>query len=230
MDIYKLPNRIELYFVSFTFFIVLFTVVLMYTNYELYYLFAEEDGFIEWLSVLGLFMGSIVCAYRFFKLRKIRSLLFLVCLLLAAFALFFGAGEEMSWGQRVFDIKLPLFFQKYNFQKEINVHNLLFKNFNMKYLIFGRLRDVVIIFYLFVLPWLYKKRNKIKKVCDRLAVPIPYLRQIIIYAVIMIILQIVPFKRKWELMEMAGAFIFFVIIFNPCNREIYNPDYVLNVK
>jgi hypothetical protein len=36
----------------------------------------------------------------------------------------FGAGEEISWGQRIFDIETPEVLQKENVQDEINIHNM----------------------------------------------------------------------------------------------------------
>jgi hypothetical protein len=43
---------------------------------------------------------------------------------LSVFCLF-AAGEEISWGQRVFGFMPPEMFQKLNFQQELNFHNIL---------------------------------------------------------------------------------------------------------
>ena len=36
----------------------------------------------------------------------------------------FGAGEEISWGQRLFEIESSGFFDENNAQGEMNLHNL----------------------------------------------------------------------------------------------------------
>ncbi|MBP1768446.1 MAG: hypothetical protein H6P98_2561, partial [Candidatus Aminicenantes bacterium] len=52
-----------------------------------------------------------------------------VCLLLAL-VFFLGAGEEISWGQRIFHIRPPEYFQSKNVQHELNIHNLEIFNTN----------------------------------------------------------------------------------------------------
>ena len=45
--------------------------------------------------------------------------------LLLALAFFYGAGEEISWGQRLLGFGSPEFFEAYNLQEETNLHNFL---------------------------------------------------------------------------------------------------------
>lgn len=47
-------------------------------------------------------------------------------LIFATLCSFFLAGEEISWGQRVFNIETPEYWQDINAQDEINIHNLDF--------------------------------------------------------------------------------------------------------
>jgi hypothetical protein len=42
-----------------------------------------------------------------------------------AFGFFVIAGEEISWGQRIFQVQSPEFFLQYNEQQELNIHNFL---------------------------------------------------------------------------------------------------------
>ena len=58
----------------------------------------KEDGLIEYLTAL---------------------LLLAICILLAL-GLFFGFGEEISWGQRIFEVTANGFFREYNLQGETN--------------------------------------------------------------------------------------------------------------
>ena len=45
--------------------------------------------------------------------------------LLLALAFFYGAGEEISWGQRLLGFGSPELFEAYNLQEETNLHNFL---------------------------------------------------------------------------------------------------------
>lgn len=63
--------------------------------------YTVEDGPIEWLTVVALMSSCILWIVRVVKLRKKKSLLFLALMLGVAAVFFFGAGEEISWGQRL---------------------------------------------------------------------------------------------------------------------------------
>jgi len=83
-----------------------------------------EDSLTEWLQVLALVAASI--AYLRLALvlhRRARRALALLCVGIAAGA-FFVAGEEISWGQRLFGLALPEALAELNKQDEINVHNI----------------------------------------------------------------------------------------------------------
>src|SRR4051812_13763210 len=99
--------------------------ILFYTNVVRFEAYVQEDGIVEWLTVLGLVLGCIVCLRRFFVLRKHRTAWFLIVTFGLALLLFFAAGEEISWGQRIFGIKSSEFFKERNSQGETNLHNLV---------------------------------------------------------------------------------------------------------
>ncbi len=44
--------------------------------------------------------------------------------LLGAFAFVFAAGEEISWGQRIFGFETPSYLREINLQNEFNLHNI----------------------------------------------------------------------------------------------------------
>ena len=77
----------------------------------------KEDHFFEWLTAICL-MGC--CVYFFLSFRKYRNLYFLLLALL----MFFGAGEEISWGQRIFGYATPENVKELNVQGEFTLHNL----------------------------------------------------------------------------------------------------------
>lgn len=84
-----------------------------------------EDGHIENATCL-LYLAACATAgalaYTYYKRRE-RSLGSLALLLSLGF--FFIAMEEISWGQRILQVKTPEVLLQYNTQQELNAHNLL---------------------------------------------------------------------------------------------------------
>jgi len=79
-----------------------------------------EDGLIEYISVLFWLIGFLICLRYLFRKKKKYRLITTVFCLICLFAL----GEEISWGQRILDIKTPEYIEKHSRQREINFHNL----------------------------------------------------------------------------------------------------------
>lgn len=83
-----------------------------------------EDGPIEWLTAIIYLAAALLAgmlAYRFHRDRRPVHEALSVVLFVGMFLI---GMEEISWGQRVFDIASPDFFMKANRQQEINFHNL----------------------------------------------------------------------------------------------------------
>jgi predicted membrane metal-binding protein len=205
-------------------------LILFFTKPAAFSWFIDEDGIAEWLTVIGLLACTVVCITRFIRLRNQKKKLFLIFLLLAALVFLFGAGEELSWGQRLFNIESSKFFVEHNTQQEINIHNLVFGKLRLNKLIFSLLLSICICLYLFVLPVLYRKSKKIKQLTDNLAGPVPRNYQIFAYILLFIIIGIITDSRKWELLEMGGALLFLAIFLNPLNVDIFQPHSVEHLK
>lgn len=92
---------------------------------------ASEDGAIEYLGALYFFISSILFLVLFrlsrngndFQIVKTKKNIFY---LLFCIMFLFAAGEEVSWGQRIFHIAVPNSWEAINVQKEFNIHNLRF--------------------------------------------------------------------------------------------------------
>ena len=194
-------------------------VVLFYIDLPAFSTFIDEDGIAEWVTVIALVGCAVISITRFFQLRKQKKKLFLTFLLISALVLLFGAGEELSWGQRLFNIQSSDFFNEHNTQKEINIHNLVFGGLKLNKLIFSLLLTVCICLFLFFLPILYHNSEKIKHFVELSAIPVPRNYQIVSYIMLFIVIAIINDPRKWELLEMGGALLFLAIIYNPLNRE-----------
>lgn len=93
-----------------------------------------EDHYFENAGAISLFIASIISFYIFLRALKTRNLtkmhwFKLLVLLGLAGLYFFGGGEEISWGQRIFNIKEPTALEQENTQGELNIHNLaIFEN------------------------------------------------------------------------------------------------------
>ena len=88
-----------------------------------------EDHFFEIVGAFSLFVTSLLFFYAFRMARKspantriswVKQLLFL-CL---GVLFFVGAGEEISWGQRILGFQTPEPISEVNKQEEFNIHNL----------------------------------------------------------------------------------------------------------
>jgi len=135
--------------------------------------YVMEDGLVEWLTVIPLLWGFFISIARIIKLRSQRSVLFLVCLAGCALFFLFGAGEEISWGQRIFDIETPESLNEINTQREMNLHNIRIGKVKINKLIFGLILGISIGIYISLLPILYYKLPQIKKLANTCAIPIP---------------------------------------------------------
>ena len=82
-----------------------------YINHEWFaVVYVVEDGIAEWLTVVALAAGMGVCFWRVAAFWRERSILFLSFTFLYGLVFLFGAGEEISWGQRIFNTESSRFF------------------------------------------------------------------------------------------------------------------------
>ena len=90
---------------------------------DAYYLAVQEDEVLEW-STFWVFVGA-ACVYLLVAVRPRFSVkISWFPIGLALFCLFV-ALEEISWGQRIFGYRPPEYFLQYNFQQELNLHNVV---------------------------------------------------------------------------------------------------------
>lgn len=186
--------------------------------------YAEEDGFIEWFTVVSLLFASSICIVRAFRIGKKRGLVFLACLCFMSLIFIFGAGEEISWGQRIFNIESSEFFQQHNAQKETNFHNLKIGGVKINKLVFGKILSICVVIYLVLLPILYRRKEWAKKLVNTFAIPLPKLLYIVSYAALFLILLSIPSKHRGELLEFGGATLFAFMILFPANKELFDVE------
>jgi len=194
---------------------------LFYTDLSKFEQYVQEDGIVEWLTVLGLFVSSMVCFYRVKKLFYKKSKWFLFVTLALGFFFFFAAGEEISWGQRIFGIATPEYFQQHNAQHETNLHNLVIGGVKLNKLIFSFLLVGILAIFLVVVPVLYQKNSVVKKMLDVSGLPVPQLYQVLGFFIVFMVISFLKHGKNAELLECGGALLFFLIVRYSKNREIF---------
>lgn len=110
-------------------FAVLPYAVLLMPSASLHHAMMKEDGVFETGSALCWLFCVVIFFYLYRKDRQGCDLIFVrtgrnIFLLLLAGVFFFGFGEEISWGQRIFGLSTPEPLREINEQGELNIHNL----------------------------------------------------------------------------------------------------------
>jgi hypothetical protein len=98
----------------------------------------SEDGWAEWATVCAFALAAglaLHAARTMGRERATRRLHWLALLGLSAFCVFV-AGEEISWGQRLFGFRPAALFLENNHQQESNLHNLLKGIFETRWMVF----------------------------------------------------------------------------------------------
>lgn len=120
--------------------------------------FLKEDAIAENLGALFLLLTSLVLLagtiswYRSTDNRDRSFWLKFLLLIFTGIAFFWAAGEEISWGQRIFDISTPESLKAVNQQRELNLHNLNTRFFN------NGLETIILLAIL--VPTIFRLRNR----------------------------------------------------------------------
>jgi len=210
--------------IAYAFLLLVFGFGIYFSNTDLIYfdeIYTKEDGYAESGTALFLFSSSLLLIYRLIKLYKFKKPLWIFGMLAIALVFLFGAGEEISWGQRIFNVESSEYFLENNAQGETNLHNMVVDGKKINKIIFSQLLTAILIIYLIITPVLYRKVAAIKKLADNFAVPIVKWHHTIAFLLSTAVLIFMPSNRKWELYELAFAVIFFLIFLNPLNKSIY---------
>lgn len=228
-------------------FVLLFSYLFYnFSNGDTVILWGKEDSFFEWLTALFYLIAAILLVLTYKKNRNIF-------LLLLSFVLFFGAGEEISWGQRIFGFATPEEINKLNVQHEFNIHNLVV--FNGKYMNgelkqgLGRFLEMDMLFKIFtiffglVLPFCVYHFKFIASLSKKFKVPVPPISIGIFFVISWIGLKLslarLPFEEDmhhyWkvymacpEIAEFIGSYIMVFIclyFYNYRNKNIIGKDF-----
>ncbi|MCB0393373.1 MAG: hypothetical protein KDD25_02365 [Bdellovibrionales bacterium] len=160
--------------------------VAAYIWYSEFTTIANEDGPVEWVGALSFLFASVFLLRQYIRssptdlfVFKHKKSLFLLGL---AIIMFVGFGEEISWGQRIFNISTPDSMKEMNIQGEFNLHNLEIFHRRAKH---GEksgialLLSVEVLFNFFwfglcvIIPLLSKMSTTARSLLNRMGFPVP---------------------------------------------------------
>jgi hypothetical protein len=161
------------------------TIALVFTFGYLFWIFGDtdttsklgkEDHFIETMTAVDLLIASVFSFIVFFKTRNIF-------ILIIGFGLFIGAGEEISWGQRIFNYNTPEVIKERNVQGEVSIHNLeIFDSYDSqhnykfdlkRFLTINLLSKIVFVFCGIILPFCVYHIRIVSKITTKIKFPVP---------------------------------------------------------
>lgn len=222
-----------------TIFPILFSLGMYWLNREnnsLYKLIGSEDHLIEWLQFFLFGVSGVIAFILALKFRDVSKLMFVI-FLIVSFGLIFVAGEEISWGQRIFNIEGSEIFDgekeipilKYNVQSETNIHN--FKTIHSKigyvYLVIGAYGC-----FAWFLVYIFKKIFNLKKDIKKFLpffIPPPYL----FFYFLPLGINLLPrmewgiTQKEYEMTEFLlslGVFIFLLLLLGYFNKSFKQQD------
>src|SRR5690606_35883388 len=114
----------------------------------------------------------VLSLYHLIKLWHTKKIWWKLGTFLFVVLFLFAAGEEISWGQRIFGVESSEFFIENNAQGETNLHNLVVGEKKINKIIFSQLLFLVMFIYLIITPILFRKYKWFKDLANNFAVPI----------------------------------------------------------
>ena len=180
--------------------------------------YAAEDGLVEYMTAVFLLVSAFVLWGH-----TRRAALWRPALLLGFYGLlfFFAAGEEISWGQRIFDRQPNEFFMENNKQAEITLHNLVVADVSLASFLFGNVLTVTLLMYLVVLPLMYPRFAWVQAFVRALMVPVPKPVHAVITLAMTAIVLWIDLPRQWEVYEAGFSVLALSIFLNPANVELF---------
>jgi len=145
--------------------LLIFFIVLYQHDYRAYLELLAEDGIVENIQFFFLLLTALLSLWT---IRRRFNIYHWFYPALALCCIFF-ALEEISWGQRIFDMDTSNWFMIMNEQNEINIHNVIQKRYNIltKYTV-----GIVFFIYGVILPPI-NRYTRINKVFNRVHFIIP---------------------------------------------------------
>ncbi len=181
--------------------------------------YAAEDKVVEYGTAIALLLASLLLIHNGLSLRSHGTKLAVGLTFFYALMFFFGAGEETSWGQRIFGWETPEELKAINRQDETTIHNIEIGGVAMTKHLFGPILTLTILLYLLVLPLLYPRLAGLRRVIDRIALPVPGKRHAVLALLASLVIATIDVDRKWEVYELIFGLLILSIFLNPQNPD-----------
>ena len=182
---------------------------------EAFLIYLREDGLVENLTVLFLLGACGIAVFRCFRSPVSGRSLYLMTWIFLAFLFFFAAGEEISWGQRIFHFRTTGIFESNNLQQETNLHNLEFRGIKINKLIFSQLMGVMTGIYFILLRPLSMKWSVLNRLVLLFHLPLPRWNHVIALVISVILCSQYHLMKAAEIRELAFTAIIFLVILYP---------------
>jgi hypothetical protein len=181
-------------------------------------IYVVEDGFLEYFTALMLFAVAVVCFTQLVRDYQNHTKAFVIINGIIVLLMVFGAGEEVSWGQRIFGIQSNEFFLENNRQSETNLHNMTINGININKLIFSKGLVLFLILFYLLLPSLYKKKSRVQRLFDGFYIPVPKPHHGIAMLIGGLTIDFIASSKRGELNEVCLSIFFLLTVLKPQNK------------
>jgi hypothetical protein len=193
-----------------------YAFVLESANPDFYYLSVQEDEYLEWSSFWAFLFAAVAYFRRAIQDRRTTRHwpwffygIALFCLVVAM--------EEISWGQRLFGYRPPVYFLEHNYQQEFNFHNVVETDYRKLALM------VIIAGYGIVLP-LAAQFPFLNIWFRRVGIVAPTMLLLPAYAATILLYVVYPWSHSGEWVElMLGLSILFSALLMPRYDSMQTP-------
>lgn len=194
---------------------IIYGFVMAARGQEAFMNYLKEDGLVESLTAIFLFFSGFAGIFGVVRNWKTRNIKGIITWSVIALMFFFAAGEDISWGQRIFNIPSSEFFMKHNFQKETNIHNLVVGNIKINKLVFSQMLFCGLVVYLLLLRPLATKVSFVNRFLCDFNVPLARWYYAIALGCSALLIHQYNMLKDGELYEFAYATIFLLILIHP---------------
>ncbi|MGY1604678.1 hypothetical protein [Geodermatophilus sp. SYSU D00815] len=157
------------------------SLLLYYLDFDLLAQLTTEDGVYEYLQALCYLLAAV--AFVVAAVRRRTPWLWAAPLAVLSVLV---AGEEVSWGQRIFGISTPEELDRINEQGEFNLHNIEGIHENIRLIAFLFLCAAFVAY-----PVAVRRLAPVRRLATRLRAPVPDLSASIL-AVLGLLFMVVP--------------------------------------
>lgn len=195
--------------------------IVYFIDGQIYRNVVREDQWAEYATALALLYGSLIISRRLFIRWKAIRFPEKLGFVLMALAMFAGFGEEISWGQRIFNLQSPDFFINHNLQNETNIHNLEIFDIKLNQWLFTYGMLMVFLIY-FSLPYWIEKHRFIRKIISRYGLYIPKRSHSLVFLLATLLIHTYPVPKVSELWELSFAITMLIVIIEARNQDQTN--------